>query len=155
MKKEFSFAGFNFPKSVFTLPKGKPQERKGLKRLTSGYYHAPTPNNKTVIGFYLGCNSGGTPFRLRYKFADEIVNLRHNGWYCDIYGNQTIRGIVFTLPNRRGFVAGWTMGEGMCASLDFDIYQTEEEAAYAADSIAERAAESEREYQESNQNEEE
>jgi hypothetical protein len=39
------------------------------------------------------------------------------------------------------------MGEGMASTVDADLYDTAEDAAHAADSLAESAAEDEREYQ--------
>jgi len=74
--------------------------------------------------------------------------MEHNGWYCDTFFGSKIRGLVFRLPKSRGFLAGWTMGEGMASAVECDIYETERQAAYAADSMAESAAAKEREYQE-------
>ena len=144
------FAGFSFPKYVWTLPEGDFKKRieRHVSPCTGDYYHAPKPNNKTGIGFYL--ESDGMP-RLRWKRADEVVSLKHTGWYCDDYQDQTIFGIVLILPNKRGFLAGWSMGEGMASNVDLDVYADIESAAYAADSIAEYVAESERESQEENE----
>lgn len=147
---QFNFAGFTFPKYVWTLPSGN--FRKRIERHTPGkkctgdYYHAPKPGNDSS-GFYL--ESDGVP-GLRWKWADEVVNLRHTGWFCDDFQYQTVRGVVFRLPNNRGFLAGWSMGEGMAGSLDHHVYTDEESAAYAADRMAERVAEEERIYQEEN-----
>jgi hypothetical protein len=46
------------------------------------------------------------------------------------------------------------MGEGMSSAVDGSIYDTPEDAAHAADSMAEYAAEREREYQEAQGDEE-
>lgn len=147
---EFTFAGFTFPKHVWTLPKGKLAKRLEQARnfVCGSYYHSPPPRvpfKDHGTGFYL--ESDGMP-GLRWKFADEIIRLNHKGWYCDEFQDSTIRGIVFTLPKSRGFLAGWTMGEEMASSVECDIYETQKEAARAADSLAESVAEKEREYQE-------
>jgi hypothetical protein len=73
--------------------------------------------------------------------------LNHTGWFADNFQDQTIFGIVIFLPHGR-FLAGWSMGEGRASSYDGEIYTDAEEAARAADSLAEDAAEAEREYQE-------
>ena len=57
------------------------------------------------------------------------------------------------LPNNRGFLAGWSMGEGMISEIEYVIYDNEREAAWAADSLAEKTAEKEREFQESQEEE--
>ena len=88
---------------------------------------------------------------LRWEYADKVTpRIRHTGWYCDEYGDDTIRGIVLRLPRSRGFLAGWTMGEHMITEIDVSwIHDDEIEAALAADGMAEFAAEREREYLES------
>lgn len=151
LKTEFSFAGFNFPRYLAHMPKGSLKTRAASRKngATGGYYHAPTPNNREGIGFYLE-SSDGCPFGLRWQWADDVegARIRHTGWYADECGFETIRGIVFRLPHGRGFLAGWSMGEGMASTVDFYVFDSERDAAYAADSMAERAAESERQYQE-------
>ena len=144
---QFSFAGFHFPKWVWNLPKGKLAKRLADSRTacTSGYYHAPTPNQGNGIGFYL---SDSTAPGLRWQWADEVIRLGHKGWYSNEDCSEEIRGLVFRLPRSRGFLAGWSMGEGMASSLDYDIHHTIEEAARAADGMAESTAEEQREYEE-------
>ena len=58
------------------------------------------------------------------------------------------------LPHNRGFLAGWSMGEGMISEIEYTVYDDERDAAWAADSLAENAAEKEREFQESQEEEE-
>ena len=58
------------------------------------------------------------------------------------------------LPHNRGFLVGWSMGEGMISEIEYTIYDDERNAARAADSLAEEAAEKEREFQESQQEDE-
>lgn len=146
LKPEFTFAGFTFPKHVWTLPRGNMAKRLAARKpvVCGDYYHAPKPNCNAGIGFYLA--SDGAP-ALRWQWADDVVRLQHQGWFCDEYQDSIIRGVVFRLPHGRGFLAGWSMGEGMASELDLFVYGDEESAAYAADSMAERVAEAEREYQ--------
>lgn len=139
---EFTFAGFNFPRYIPEIKRSK-HDRRTFRAV---YYHAPRPitgGTHTGYSFYLQ-DAGGFD---RYKWADEVVNLRHTGWFCDEFQDDKIRGLVVRLPHGR-FLAGWSMGEQMASAVEGEIYTSESEAAYAADSIAERVAESEREYQE-------
>ena len=146
----FHFAGFTWPACVWTLPEGKPAARLTDRRrpiVCGPYYHAPRPEDAgSGAGFYL--DSDGAP-GLRWTWCDETEGARieHTGWYCDDDGFQTIRGIVLRLPRGRGFLAGWSMGAGMASTIDATIYDSARDAAYAADSMAERAAERERDYQ--------
>lgn len=109
------------------------------------YYGAPSYSgiDKTRF-FYL--DSDFMP-SLRWQWADDVVRLNHTGWYCDDYQDQTIRGIVMRLPHERGFLAGWSMGESMTSEIELDIYPDQDSAAYAADSLAEHAAERQRDYE--------
>jgi len=147
---EFSFAGFSFPKWVWSLPKGSKAKRltDAKKPVCGPYYHAPKPGGGKGASFYLESDGG---IALRWEWADKVsgAHIGHTGWYSDEHGDsETIRGLVFRLPKSRGFLAGWSMGEGMASALECDIYETEREAALAADSLAENVAEREREYQE-------
>lgn len=146
LEKEFSFAGFDFPKYVWTLPKGPWRKRlEHMRRpVTGGYYCAPTPN-RSGTSFYL--ESDFMP-DLRWKWADEACSrIRHKGWYSNEYQDETIRGIVMRLPNNRGFLAGWSMGKGMSSFVDYDVFLDEVDAAQCADSMAENAAERQREFE--------
>jgi hypothetical protein len=107
--------------------------------------HAPKPElagNGT--GFYL--ESSCAPFHLRWQYCDGVAGVRieHTGWFCDEYCDEKIRGLVFTLPKGRGFLAGWTMGEQMSSFVECDIYDSAADAAHAADSLAAAAALDER-----------
>ena len=146
LEKEFSFAGFDFPKYVWTLPKGPWRKRLEHMRnpVTGGYYGSP-PVKASGTSFYL--ESDFMP-DLRWKWCDEAYSrIRHKGWFCDNYQEETIRGLVMRLPNNRGFIAGWSMGKGMSSYVDYDVFLDEVDAAQCADSMAENAAEREREYQ--------
>jgi hypothetical protein len=143
---EFNFAGFAWPRYVARLPQGSFKQRieRAKNRCTGEYYHAPKPTQAGKgCGFYL--ESDGQPFT-RWAWADDVVSLHHTGWFCDEDESQTMRGIVARLPHGR-FLAGWSMGEGMASEVDGYIYNDEEDAARAADSMAENAAERERDYQ--------
>jgi len=109
-------------------------------------YTVPTAGRGLGRGYYASDDQGTTgdaTFRLRSCERPARVN----GWYCDDMQDQTITACVLRLPRGRGFLAGWTMGKGMASSVDFDLYAEERDAWYAADSMAEHAAEREREYQ--------
>lgn len=144
----FFFAGFAFPRMLCDMATGAAalRRKRESRRFVGNYYHAPPPNNTNGRGFYL--EDAGQPFT-RWRWADEVVNLRHKGWFTDEHQTDTMRGIVGILPHNR-FLAGWSLGEGMASEVDGRIYDTPEDAAHAADSMAERAAEAEREYQEAN-----
>ena len=101
-------------------------------------------------------------------YADEICkSIDHRGWYTDEDGDcKTYRGAVWQLPARRGierFIAGYEDPNNKGAAfVDLDILsgnvigfspnleeaneEAKQLAAYNADSIAERNAEREREY---------
>lgn len=71
--------------------------------------------------------------------------IGHYGWFIDEHEDDVIRGIVIKLPKARGFLAGWSMGEGMITEVDEHVYDSARDAALAADSMAENMAERERE----------
>lgn len=153
MKTEFQFAGFNWPRLVATLtPLNQLRKKRESRKYCGPYYHAPKPTDKSGIGFYL--DSAGQPFT-RWKWCDDVLNnIGHTGWFCDRYAaGDTIRGIVVYLPHGR-FSAGYSMGDGMASFVDGELYDDETSAAYAADSMAENAAERQREYEETLENEE-
>ena len=146
--EQFEFAGFGWPRNVSMLPRGDVAKRLERKRnpVTGPYYHAPKPGAKAAF-FYL--DSDFMP-GLRWQYCDDISNarIRHTGWFTNEFQDDKIRGVVFRLPNKRGFLAGWTMGEGMASELDYYVWDDEVDAAHAADSQAEDAAERQREYEE-------
>ena len=83
-------------------------------------------------------------------FADDIINLRHKGWYADDNCDETIRGVVYQLPTRNGklqFAYGYAdpINDG-AACLSFDLIDDKDTAAHWADGIAEREAEEQRDY---------
>ena len=141
---EFTFAGFPFPRYIAELKTGTKRQRLDRYKHTGGYYTAPKPNADGK-GFYLDDS-------IRWKWCDDVTaaRIRHTGWFCDEYQDAKIRGIIILLSHGR-YLSGWSMGRGMASSLDYDIYTDETDAARDADSMAERSAEREREYQEEQQ----
>ena len=103
-------------------------------------------------------------------YADELVKLRHTGWFTDSHGqDETVRGVVYQMTTRNGelrFVPGYgDPWNDVAACVSFDEIFTESysdqmdcedykdsqavrDCAYRADGIAEKMAESERDYQE-------
>lgn len=84
--------------------------------------------------------------------SDEIVRLRHTGYYTNQFQDETVRGEVYQLPARNGkpqyVPAVSDPCNENCAYLDFRSVTTDkEDCARNADSMAECWAESEREYQ--------
>jgi hypothetical protein len=143
----FQFAGFQWPRYVATLTplSGLRKKREG-RRFTGGYYHAPTPNSNTGRGFYL--DDAGQPFT-RWQWADDVegAHISHSGWFTDDYGDsEKIRGIVILLPHGR-YMAGWSMGKGMASTIEPGVFDAIDEAAQMVDEHARIAAENEREYQ--------
>jgi hypothetical protein len=103
-------------------------------------------------GFYMASNGfemdrHGSTLRLRIEPANDHISGRMagiTGYYCDEHGDQTLEPIIARLPHGRGFLAGWTMGAGMCASLGGGVYEDVEDAARGAHSLAEYDAEESR-----------
>jgi hypothetical protein len=109
------------------------------------------PDARWKDGTIFSDNLGGHSLRLVGR-ADKIVRLNHTGWYTDSFQDSSTFGLVFRLPNGRGFLAAYSDpwncdkdGEGP-HSLEPESYPTEEEAARRADRLAERYAEFCREY---------
>lgn len=88
--------------------------------------------------------------------AHDIVRMRHTGWYVDAEGSETIEGEVWQLPARNGsprYVAGFRDGESGYCVLDASrgnvcLYDSADDAARAADALAESEAGQRREYDE-------
>ena len=102
--------------------------------------------------FYLdtaGGRDGDFQPGLRWEWADKVDGvgraIGHTGWWTEDEGGDKLRGMVFRLPRQRGFLAGYSMGEGMIGEVEYTIYDDELTAAFAADKLAEHAAERSRE----------
>jgi hypothetical protein len=148
-----TFAGFAYPFTFALLPRAPLAKRLAEFKQTHGkracgpYYRTePSPNPRGAF-FYL--DSDFMP-GLRWEWCDEVEGMRidHTGWFTDEYGDGKIRGLVMRLPRGRGFLAGWSMGEGMASNVDYDIWESAVDAAREADRMAERAAEDQRDYEE-------
>lgn len=154
--KQFTFAGFTFPRCVGTLPSGPFKKRIERMRhpLTGPYYTSPSPRVAGKASAYFYLESDFMP-GLRWQWCDDVsTRIQHTGWFTDDECVEKIRGLVMRLPNGRGFLAGWSMGENMASVVDLTIYPDAISAAYAADSLAELAAEREREYREHDEEQE-
>jgi hypothetical protein len=142
--------------TIFLHDYRKPLAYRKASRKFCGPYQWTPSKPGTGRWFYMGkgLTVGDSTFRLRIEDANECLppgsRLRFiNGYYTDDDSclSDTLKPIIARLPHGRGFLAGWTMGEGMSSCVDAHIWETEEEAARAAHDMAERDAEKEREYQ--------
>lgn len=161
-----TFAGFTYPKRTaiyrnaarwqsenLAAAGGKDATTKSGKRRKTRwcfvYYAvapAPLPRtpNDNFASFYHG--SDFMP-GLRWQWANDVCrSVSYAGHSTGDYGSDTIHGIVFRLPRGRGFLAGWSMGEGMCGAVHCHVIADEDEAARTADDMAAVAAENEREH---------
>ena len=83
------------------------------------------------------------------KFADEVCpHTRHRGWYVDQFQDETCRGLVLALSHGRFLAAvsdPWNFDEkarsGPCILETGEVFDSEREAALAADDLAEGYAE--------------
>lgn len=126
-----------------------------------GYPHPDRPCEfqRTPI---LAPNGTGRPFRTgsslvqwhewpafrRVGYADEIVRLRHRGWFVsDSTQDEVARGEVYRLPHGR-FIAAVAdpFNDGPAMLYLGEVFTDETEAARTADSIAETYAEEVREH---------
>ena len=128
-------------------------KRREDRRYTSGYRWRPSDAREADrVGFYqasdrLAMDKAGSPVCLRLSEANEHLSECDRrrwvtGYYCDEHGDgETLKPIVATLPRGRGFLAGWTMGEGMCANLERTVLESAADAADRAHDIALRDGE--------------
>ena len=134
------------------------RERLEARKHCGPYMWSPSKPG-TGRSFYqardLAC--GDSTIRLRLEYANDHLKdcgygslSRTNGYYCDAHEpSETLTPIIARLPHGRGYLAGWTMGPNMVACVDGRIYSDITDAARDAHHIAERDAEKEREYQQS------
>lgn len=152
------FAGFAYPRRQWSLPSGPLADRLAAAkkgRICGPYYFTEPAPNSPRVSFYLDdkATAPGLPWRwadqLPWEWSDNSrMPVRSAGWFIDDCQGETIRGVVFKLPKGRGYLAGWSMGEGMISELDKTaVYDSGDDAAHAADDLARDAAEVEREYQ--------
>lgn len=139
----------------------KPLAARAKSRKSCGPYYFERPDSFPHCGparsFYMAqhgvaMDERGSSIRLRIEPANDHLRdsrlARTTGYYCDTDSQETIEPIIARLPRSRGFLAGWTMGEGMVGGLDTDIYDSPESAAQAAHSLAEMTADRQREFEE-------
>lgn len=136
---------------VTMIDYGRPLTERAKARKSCGpYTWAPSGPHKGVHpgrGFYqaskgLAMDARGSTFELRLDYANTHAPYQRRGSgpftsECDC----EYTAIVARLPHGRGYLAGWTMGAGMLASLDGHIWRDIEDAAKAAIDEARRAAE--------------
>lgn len=136
-----------------------PLRKRADSRKVCGPYYMKPGKPGAGLGFYMAskgfaCAAHGARFRLRLSPANDHLSdysrlARIDGYFCDDYGmGETLQPIVALLSHGRGYLAGWTMGAGMCAALDGCIYESDADAAYAAHSMAQHDAERERDSRE-------
>lgn len=115
-------------------------DRLQSRRTVGPYRWQPTTPNKER-GFYMGAGStmGDSTFRLRVVYTGDT--------FTDWESDTTFEAIVLRLPRGRGFLAGWTMGDGMLSACDPEISPDYDTAARWACGMAERACSDESEYQ--------
>ena len=138
--------------AITLLDYGRPlADRKDARRYVGPYTWRPSVPGKGR-GFYSGSHAltmdpRGSSLALRLEDANAHLQDRHrfvSGYYADDYQDATLEPIIARLPSGRGFLAGWTMGAGMCGTLEPEVYPDAESAASAAHVAAEYAAERER-----------
>lgn len=127
------------------------KERLAARKYCGPYHHAPRDTTKSNgFGFYcaseeLAMDKHGSICNLRLKLANDVISYsslsRISGYYIDNHQDETLKPIIAILPHGKGFLAGWTLGQGMCAELGCYIYDNEQGAAMAAHVEAEYTAE--------------
>lgn len=154
-----------FPEIIihdYTRPMG---DRRQARKFCGPYRWQPTAPGKGR-GFYssqsdaLKMDRAGSTLDLRLESANDHLSGSRlsftDGYFCDLDGDgDTLQPVIARLPRGRGFLAGWTMGAGMCGSLDSTVYDEEADAAFAAHRLAESDAESNRDRQEAERAEDE
>lgn len=141
-------------------------ERAKSRKVCGPYHWSPRDASKSSgFGFYQSSNKlamdrHGSIADLRLEPANDHLDRYSrlwsiDGYYCDAdCMGETLQPIVARLAHGRGFLAGWTMGKGMCASLMTAIYDDARDAAMAAHDDAEQCAEREIEREEAQAGEE-
>lgn len=152
--------------SALALEKARCDLAAGMRRYTSGIYSYPGGRQGTdnESAFFETLEQGGFRF---IGYADEISrSIHHKGWFADEDQDSTLRGCALQIPGRNGkarFLAAYQdsendgyvvdlatvyeedsrQGSHWDSAKDFDAAR---DAARSGDSMAEKAAEKEREY---------
>lgn len=140
-------------KSIVMINYNRPLSERLSSRKVVGPYTWQPAKAGTGRGFYqasnrLACDPRGSSFDLRLELANDHLKGKRlpSGYLADDFTNEDgYVPIIARLPHSRGFLAGFTLGEGMAAEIGATIYSDAEDAARAAHNEAERAAEKERE----------
>lgn len=142
---ESTFAGFNYPRYIAALPRGSMADRLARRSPVmcgKTYQPSPTPLDREARRRFFYLDDHALPFT-RWTWCDEVNNrISHTGWFTDESGDgDKARGLVVRLPHGRGFLAGWSFGDGMAGEIGRLVITDEWEAARIADGMAELAAE--------------
>lgn len=143
-----TFASFNWPKYVWNLPSGSKEKRQMYAKLGMKKYLRNLEVNPTSTGFMM--NGPDMP-ALGWVYADEHFGVRKRAYKADEWSGLEFRGIVMILPNRRGYLAGWT--DTSYGTVDYDIFDNMHDAAVCADDMALSACEREIEFQQEQEDE--
>jgi hypothetical protein len=144
------FAGFKWPKFVWNLPSGSKEKRQTLVKTGLRKYLRNLEVNPRSTGFMM--NGPDMP-ELKWQYADEHFGVRKRAYKADDWSGLEFRGIVMILPNRRGYLAGWTDTE--YGTVDYDIFDNMHDAAIYADDLALSACEREIYFQQQQEQEDE
>lgn len=87
------------------------------------------------------------PRGLALREAEKPRYIEHDGWFTDDQCDNVFRPRVWLLPHGR-FLAGYDASEWDTVQLDRAVYDDEDKAWRASDRMAERDAETERDYSE-------
>lgn len=144
-----SFAGFTLPRlRGINAEKRAPLARRLADfRTFSRMYGRPM---FSPCGPYQ-CRQFATDDELSFYQDDSATmpGLRYETGRAFAYDDcEPLAAFVFRLPHGRGFLAGWSMGDGMAAMVSRDIIADERDAMRRAESMADAAALRESEYQE-------
>jgi hypothetical protein len=134
---------------IVMTPYARPlAERRRARRSCGPYRWRPCPAGRGR-GFYVSSHSetavdeAGSGFRLRFGPAKTHWSGAQDwrgGWGLDAW-----TPIVARLNHGRGFLAGASLGRGMLAFLDPEIFDDPRSAAMAADDAARAAADADAE----------
>lgn len=140
-----------FSNEIVMIDYSKPlvERAKSRKMFTGPYRWFPVDTVKFKDkgrGFYtsrktMDMDDKGSPFRLRIEHANE--HIRDRTYYYRTSGDDEFFPIVALLPSGKGFIPGWTMGNGMCGQIECTVIADAGDAAYQAHELANIAAENE------------
>jgi hypothetical protein len=143
-----------------------PLVERAKRRKTFGPYTLRPRYGNQYISFYMECVTSPAPDAWPWLQTSSVAPAAHGGrvdlrieeandhltpgglrnitGYATTaagLGGDVLSPIVARLPRGRGFLAGWTMGEGMISELSYHVYDDGEDAALAAHAFADCAAE--------------